>query len=226
MLLTAYFVLCILTRPICFVVVFAVVSLLLWHDPLTSLLALFCGVLVVVLCEVSGYTMLTLLSYLAALQLITTFVYINGTRLILAIRGVATTAPSTSGMSAPVSAASELEYMYVSQALVLEWSGDVADSINYALNNLAYVLRCRDNAWTIQVIVMFIIAAFVGRIVNGVVLIGLMYVGLFTIPILYVTNQVVCDAYIGQARYVITQWQTILERHLPGFPIKDHTKND
>ena len=206
-----------------------IADLLLWHDVLSSSLALSSGVLFVLLIQVGGYSLLTLLCYLSLLQLLICAVFINGTRFLLSLQqqtaafsssasaAQSTAPPSSSELPAFVSSLDvpSADYSYVSQDLVLEYSGAIADSLNSLLHSLTLILRCRSHLLTVQVALVLLSVALAGRLVDGVTLLGLMWVGLFTAPKLYVRFKDDVDERVGRVKAVIDGVRAQIAQYLP-----------
>jgi hypothetical protein len=201
-----------------------IADLLLWQDVLTSSLALSTGVLLVFLLQVCGYSLLTLLCYLSLLQLLICATFINGTRFFLSLQhqakaaGSAASTPLTSAQPSPFYSsldAPSADYSYVSQDLVLEYSGAIADSLNSLLHSLTVVLRCQSHWRTLQAAVALMGLSFVGRLMDGVTLCGLMWVGLFTVPKLYVGYKDEVDEQLSRVRAVVDGVREQVRRFLP-----------
>ena len=219
-----------------------VADLLLWQDPLSSFLALSSGALLTFLLQVSGYSLLTLLSYLGLLQLLICATFINGTKLFLSLQHQAMGASSTltpsfssttsSSASSPSSSSSHppasfppsfissldpppLDYSFVSQDLVLEYSGAIADLLNSLLHSLTSVLRCQSHWLTLQAAVVLVVISVVGRLMDAVTILGLAWVCLFTLPKLYVLHKEEVDARIAHARSIVDGLREQVRKYLP-----------
>ena len=193
-----------------------IADLLLWHDVLSSGMALGSGLLLVCLIQLGGYSLLTLLCYLALLQLIVCFVFINGTKLFLSLQYPSNPQPAAPAASASASLSSAslssfisstdpappVDYLFVSNDLVLDYSGFIADSLNAALQGVAGILRCHHNALTLQVMAGLLVLSVVGRVMDGVTLLGMMWLGLFTLPKLYVLHKDEVDSRLQKMRAV------------------------
>ena len=219
-----------------------IADLLLWQDPLSSSLALSSGALLTFLIQVSGYSLLTLLSYLGLLQLLICATFINGTKLFLSLRHqtmdsssssstfsstASSSAPSPSSSSSPSTATPSLapfvssldppsaDYSFVSQDLVLEYSGAIADSLNSLLHSLTLILRCHSHWLTLQAAVVLLVISVIGRLMDAVTLIGLAWVGLFTLPKLYVQHKDEVDQRVARVRALIDGVREQVRKYLP-----------
>jgi len=216
-----------------------IVSLLLWHDVLSSLMSLCSGVLFVFLIQFGGYSVLTLLSYLCLLQVTICFIFINGTKMFLAAQKQHIGNSSSTGGSSTASVDPnttteytssldhhDADYPYVSQAIVLEYSGYVTDVINSSLNQCADLLRCKDNIKTIEVMLILVVCSIVGRLCDGVTMIGIMYIGLFTVPKIYLEQHQIIDERMMLIKHSIQRIRTRIKQILPGQGIIQSTEKD
>jgi len=222
-----------------------IVGLFLWHDVLTSSIAVCCGLLVVFLIQWGGYSLITLISYIILLQLLICFIFINGTKLFLQATAAKeqqqTNISNTSSNNAivappPLSTpyissidGDDLmsEYNYVSQSLVLEYSGVITDSINSLCNSCVEIVRCGNNWYTLKVMLMLFLISVVGRLLDGITIIGILWILAFIVPKLYLHHQNVVDDRINQVRNGIEEIRQFVERKLPVVNIrrKTHTKD-
>lgn len=196
----------------------AVLDLCTWVHPLQSSLCLLCALLLTFLLH-AGYTVVTLVSYLLMLQLLTCFLFINGSKFVLRMKGqntasgaqrardaaaaaAASKSAATTGSSPTDSSAlsddasTQIEYVSLAslQALVPVFHA----SLNGTLNTGMHVIRCGSNSLTLRIIGALFLASLVGRVMDGVTLFGLACIGALALPKLYTLNQPVVDAHLAK----------------------------
>ena len=98
---------------------------------------------------------------------------------------------------------------------MLEYSGAIVDSLNSLLHSLTHVLRCQSHWRTLQAAVALVALSFIGRLMDGVTLCGLMWVGLFTVPKLYVLHKEEVDEQLDRVRAVVNGVREQVRRFLP-----------
>lgn len=194
-------------------------------------MSLSCGLLMILLIQYGGYSLLTLLSYLALLQLLICFIFINGTNLFLQatqrsrndrideehIIGNSNNMDNTALLTTSVHVdMDEVDYNYIPQSLVLEYSGYITDVLNATLNHCARILRCRDNIETIEVMIILVCLSILGRILDGVTMLGLLYISLFFLPKLYLKHTIIIDQKMKQIRQTSQFIRSQVKQLLPG----------
>jgi hypothetical protein len=171
-----------------------------------------------------GYTALTLVSYVLALQLLTVFVFINASRVVLKLKGqtdaaagaaaaaaaaVAKTrarsphASSSGAASSGIGAAgdaSDPSPEFVSEATLRALVPVVHSTLNVLLGASLGLIRCTSNTATLQAIVVLLALSVVGRMADGVTTVALAGIAALTLPKLYQMHQTTVDRALGKAR--------------------------
>jgi len=181
-----------------------VCELLMWEDVVSSAVAFASGLLVVLLVEVGGYTLLSLVSYALLVQLLVCFIYINGTKLYLSLKG-----QPVPQLDDPVIVE------MVPREVISSYITFIHDTLNYFLNELAKVIHCHDNYLTLKVMGGLALLAVFGRLFEGLTLIGIVYFLAFSVPKLYFLNKEVVDAKLLQAKHLAFQYAAIIASKLP-----------
>lgn len=114
-------------------------AILSWQQPLQTLPIFFTLFLFTFLIRFGGYTLLTLLSYLFLLQITTCFLFVNGTQLILKIKGQTQ------------SQRDETYKQYITYEMIEPYVPEVISLGNKVVNMLIKIMRCRDNVLTLKV---------------------------------------------------------------------------
>lgn len=201
----------------------SVVSLCTWSNPLQSGLTLLCALLLTFLLR-SGYTLVTLVAYLAMLQLMTCFVFINGSQLILKMKGGAhkgkTTTPAAAAEGGAAAASSGVKVdesvEYVSLHSLQLLLPVVHTTINGVLQSAMFVIRCGDNSLTLRVIAWLLVASLLGRVFDGVTLFGLAVILLLSAPKAYAMNRSAVDRQIDRANWMIDIMTEVVQRKVTG----------
>jgi len=141
------------------------------------------------------------------LQLLTCFVFINASKLILKIKGQEVAAAGTrpagsktsgAGGAADVDAMTE----YVSEATLQSLVPLVQSSINVLLCSAYDLIRCRDNTASLRAIGALLLLSVLGRIFDGVTCATLLLVAALSLPKLYLLNQAAVDSALLQLRAI------------------------
>jgi len=208
----------------------AVANLLLWDDVLASSLALVSGVLLVFLVQVCGYSLLTLTCYVLMLQLLICLIYVNGTKLFLQHAATAqlpssvTFAPNSTPSSSstlplppPLSFDSDVsEYPYFDQALVLTYSGHLADTLNTLTQSLSHLLHCTNTLHSLQALAVLTVLSTVGRLFDGLTLLGCVWVAVFTLPKGYLLYREEVDEVVGRWKGRVDEVMARVKKYMPG----------
>ena len=217
----------------CFVCFGTVADLLLWHDVLASSLALVSGVLLVFLVQVCGYSLLTLTCYVLMLQLLICLIYVNGTKFFLQHATAAqSTLSSSSASSTPASAPSSssamppppplsfesdvADYPYFDQDLVLTYSGHIADTLNTLTQSLSHLLHCTNTLHSLQALGLLTVLSTVGRLFDGLTLLGAVWVAMFTLPKGYLLYREQVDEVVGRWKARVDEVMARVRKYMPG----------
>ena len=194
-----------------------VVNLCQWVNPLQSALTLLCALLLTFLLH-SGYTVLTLLSYLLILQLLTCFVFVNGSQVILKMKGQKPAVGKAGEKSgAATSSAWAVEQVeYVSLNTLQNLLPVVHTSVNGLLNSAMFIIRCGDNTLTLQVVACLAVASLFGRVFDGVTMFGLSFILLLSVPKLYTANKEAADVQIEKVRRGVQKVREIVQSKVGG----------
>ena len=211
--------------------VLAVANLLLWQDVLASSLALLSGVLLVFLVQVCGYSLLTLTCYVLMLQLLICLIYVNGTKLFLQ-HAATTQLPHSSATLTPHSAPSSAsslplppplsfdsdvsEYPYFDQDLVLTYSGHIADTLNTLTQSLSHLLHCTNTLHSLQALAVLTLLSTVGRLFDGLTLLGGVWVCVFTLPKGYLLYREEVDEVVGRWKGRVDEAMARVKKYMPG----------
>jgi len=179
-------------------------ELLMWEDVVSSAVAFASGLLVVLLVQVGGYTLLSLVSYALLVQLLVCFIYINGIKLYMSMKG-----QPVPQMDDPV------VVEVVSREVIDSYITFLHDTINQFINSLAKVIHCRDNYLTLKVMGGLALLAVFGRLFEGLTLIGIGHFFAFSVPKVYLLNKEVVDAKLLQAKHLAFQYGAIIANKLP-----------
>jgi len=174
-----------------------------------------------------GYTALTLVTYLMALQLLTCFVFINGSRIILRIKGQAEPAPSAAkarvrspmgaggasnamGAGGAGSDAAAPSVEYVSEASVRALVPLVHTTVNVLFDTVMQLIRCTSNVATLQAVAVLLCLSVLGRLSDGVTTTALLGVAALTLPKVYQMHQAAVDRVLLQARDAVDKVALVL----------------
>jgi len=167
-----------------------IVRIILWEDDMVnSAIALSCGLLFVFLVEHAEYTVFSLISYLALLQLVVCFTYVNGMRVWIKYAQGSTTPTQTNESY-------DKEYMTVDS--VRDNLHSLIQTLNPLIALTINIFRCKDNVATIKAAVLFYLLALLGSMFDEMTLFGIGYLALFTLPKVYILNKDVADKYLSQ----------------------------
>jgi hypothetical protein len=162
-------------------------DLLLWKDPVLSLSCFAGGLVFLWLVAKGGYTLATLLSYALLLQLGTTAMYVTGRRLQgsyaaspPSLRALVPEHDATSGDSSE-----RREWPRVVTAKDVQW---LADAINGTLGFVHRVARCEEPLLLAKVAALLALLSQLGRVLDGITLLGVMHIFAFVGPSLYEKN--------------------------------------
>lgn len=167
----------------------AIISLFLWRDPVSSMLALIIGVLCTALVQIGQYTVLTIFSYMLLLQMIVCLLYVTSTRILLGKND------QTINQSID-----EPEYVFVSPDAVIEYAGLIADYVNLIFNHFISAISGKNLKLSFQFMFATFFLAICGRVFDGFTLLGICYVSLFFVPKCYVDHQREADRLIEQLK--------------------------
>lgn len=209
-----------------------VANLLLWDDVLASSLALVSGVLLVFLVQVCGYSLLTLTCYVLMLQLLICLIYVNGTRFFLQHATTTTTQSSSSTSSTPASAPTSSsalppppplsfdsdvsDYPYFDQDLVLTYSGHIADTLNTLTQSLSHLLHCTNTLHSLQAVAALTVLSTIGRLFDGLTLLGCVWVAVFTLPKGYLLYREQVDEVVGRWKGRVDEVLARVRKYMPG----------
>ena len=211
-------------------IVLLVANLLLWDDVLSSSLALVSGVLLVFLVQVCGYSLLTLTCYVLMLQLLICLIYVNGTKFFLqhATASLSTSSASSTPSSAPSSSsalppppplsfdADVSDYPYFDQDLVLTYSGHIADTLNTLTQYLSHLLHCTNTLHSLQALSVLTALSTVGRLFDGLTLLGAVWVAVFTLPKGYLLYREQVDEVVGRWKGRVDEVMARVRKYMPG----------
>jgi hypothetical protein len=195
-----------------------VVHLCQWVHPLPSALTLLCALLLTCLLH-SGYTVVTLLAYLLMLQLLTCFVFINGSQLILKMKGqkpAAAKAAEKNGAAAGGGSTPVEQVEYISLSTLQNLLPVVHSSLNGVLNSAMFIIRCGENTLTLQVVAFLAVASILGRIFDGVTMFGLSSILLLSVPKLYALNKTQADKQIEKVTKMVQRVSDIVQSKVGG----------
>lgn len=178
-------------------------QILLWEDPLASGVSFACGMLFVLLIQLGGYSLLTLLSYLGLLQLIVCFVYINGSRAYLNFKG--------QGQAHDMYDDTE----YVSFDAFNAYAHQTHDALNTILQRTTDIIHCRDNVFTLKVAASLFGLSIVGRLFDGLTIFGIAFFLAFSLPKVYQLNRAQIDAQIDRLNTKIANLSSQVASKMP-----------
>ena len=199
---------------------------------LASSLALVSGVLLVFLVQVCGYSLLTLTCYVLMLQLLICLIYVNGTKFFLqhvtstqpASSHSASSTPSSGPTSSsalpplpPLSFESDVsDYPYFDQDLVLTYSGHIADTLNTLTQSLSHLLHCTNTLHSLQALAALTALSTIGRLFDGLTLLGCVWVALFTLPKGYLLYREQVDEVVGRWKGRFDEVMATVRKYVPG----------
>jgi len=191
------------------------VGLVLWSDVVNSTVTLTSGLLFLFLLKFGGYSFLSLVSYLMLLQLVLSFLYVNGMRLwfsygplfvaYLPNASVTFQGPSqipsqntdlaSSNPSSNFSGSEEGEAVqeYVSIESLRVSLLSLANTINPVVGLVVEVARCKSNIKTLKALVLLSVFAAVGQMMDTISFYLLFWLALFTLPNIYFNNKTLID---------------------------------
>lgn len=143
-----------------------VTSLLLWQDSLTSAIVFSSGLLFLFLISYGGYTLLTLFSYIALLQLAVCFVFLNGTKLVMQLKGDKSRAETTTTTTSTNSNSDE-PVDYLTEQMCALWQPVLRLHVNRSLSYITNIIRCVDNVKTAKVCLVLLCTSLIGRLFDG-----------------------------------------------------------
>lgn len=159
-----------------------VLNIFLWNNKITSLIVLISSILILYLTIVQQYTLITLLFSTLSLQLLLCLLYNNTIKLINKQHAVTT----------------NIEKQYITVQSIQPYIELICELINTTIHYIISLYTCQSNIHTIQYIILCTILSIIGRYIDGMILLCIILVILFTIPKLYITYQTTIDKQLNQ----------------------------
>lgn len=151
----------------------------------------FCsGLLFFFLLGFGDYSVLTLTSYLFLLQLLVCFILVNFSKVFVTVkgsqRGQTHTQEKESVFKLDFLNASIGYTEYISLQTLQQYLSIVHYALNLTLNWMLYVIRCQSNPYSLKVMLVLILTASSGRIIDGVSMAAIVWLLLWSVPFLSV----------------------------------------
>lgn len=149
---------------------------------------------------------MSLVAYLALMQLCVCFIYVNATRAWIRFQQGQTLAPPN-----------EEQVKYLTPSTVEKWLEGFCDTVNPILNRIVAIARCRPNFRSVQAILALYAIALVGRLFSGITLLTILWVLCFTLPKLYLLNRELVDRQLQMLSVQFHSLYGIVLNKMPGF---------